>query len=404
MLSIVVLLSFSYNPKAGEKMTNKFRQFFNKWGGSPWLTLVVIVIIVVIYLLVRPFAACQEFGFYDLTWSPGAQIAYNRVNYFCPYVFCPNTHTVFTVDEASHEKEIKSSPLGKFGLGWLPDGQHLVLSAGYGFSAGQSSKCSFAVFDIGNATLKCLNQTYPLGEAALSPDGTRIAFFSLDSILNIMESDGSNVKRLPYIEGGTINESLSWSPDSKFIAYVTANGGDAIYSVKSDGTSPQRLTKDSYDNWDPKWSPDGSRIAFLSRRGGYMGGPTPAGICGSLTNCGYPKTYTMKSDGTDVKLLIDSPGDDGEAKWSPDGSRLVLVSNRDGNHEIYIVNPDGTNLIRLTNNRGEDSSPVWSPDGARIAFVSTRNGYSNIFVMNADGTNEVQLTLNPPNAPCLHIL
>jgi TolB protein len=112
----------------------------------------------------------------------------------------------------------------------------------------------------------------------------------------------------------------------------------------------------------------------------------------------------MKSDGTDVKLLIDSPGDDGEAKWSPDGSRLVLVSNRDGNHEIYIVNPDGTNLIRLTNNRGEDSSPVWSPDGARIAFVSTRNGYSNIFVMNADGTNEVQLTLNPPNAPCLHIL
>jgi TolB protein len=58
------------------------------------------------------------------------------------------------------------------------------------------------------------------------------------------------------------------------------------------------------------------------------------------------------------------------ARWSPDGSRIVFVSIRDGNRELYLMNPDGSGQTRLTETAGAESGPAWSPDGRRIAFSS----------------------------------
>ncbi len=72
--------------------------------------------------------------------------------------------------------------------------------------------------------------------------------------------------------------------------------------------------------------------------------------------------------------------------WSPDGSRILLVSQRDGNKEIYVVGADGRGLVRLTNDPQADDSPAWSPDGTRIAFSTFRGGLAReIWTMNADG-------------------
>lgn len=74
-------------------------------------------------------------------------------------------------------------------------------------------------------------------------------------------------------------------------------------------------------------------------------------------------------------------------------SKIVFVSNRDGNAEIYIINPDGSGLTNLSNNPAHDHSPAWSPDGSKIAFRSRRGeGFYNLYVMNADGSSEVRLT------------
>ena len=86
---------------------------------------------------------------------------------------------------------------------------------------------------------------------------------------------------------------------------------------------------------------------------------------------------------------------DYEPSWSPDGSRLVFISNRDGPLNLYTVSVNGTGLARLTSGSSEDDSPSWSPDGRSIAFVSTRDGNPEIYRMNADGSGAVRLTDDP---------
>ena len=57
----------------------------------------------------------------------------------------------------------------------------------------------------------------------------------------------------------------------------------------------------------------------------------------------------------------DDPAPDYEPAWSPQGTHLVFVSERDGNPEIYLMAADGSNLRRLTDNTADDSEPAWSP-------------------------------------------
>ena len=75
-----------------------------------------------------------------------------------------------------------------------------------------------------------------------------------------------------------------------------------------------------------------------------------------------------------------------------DQSKIVFVSDRDGNDEIYSMNADGSNVVRLTNDPAKDESPCWSPDGTQIAFASNRSGKWDIWRMDADGTNQVNVT------------
>jgi Tol biopolymer transport system component len=82
------------------------------------------------------------------------------------------------------------------------------------------------------------------------------------------------------------------------------------------------------------------------------------------------------------------PADDFSPRWSPDGSRLAFVSDRDGNEEIYVMNSDGSGQTRLTDSPASDAGPSWSSDGKRITFVSERDGEARQYSMNADGTNQ----------------
>jgi Tol biopolymer transport system component len=96
--------------------------------------------------------------------------------------------------------------------------------------------------------------------------------------------------------------------------------------------------------------------------------------------------------------------------FSPDGQRLVVTYLQHNHWDIHVLNVDGSGRVRLTEmplvsiieQRLQGITPriwnnvaaTWSPDGSRIAFLTDRNGPWKIWVMNADGSN--QHPLFPP--------
>ena len=93
-------------------------------------------------------------------------------------------------------------------------------------------------------------------------------------------------------------------------------------------------------------------------------------------------------------------GGDGDPSWSPTGKWIAFerAHSLSGvwHTDIYAIRPDGTGLRQLTNRRGYlNRMPDWSPDGTRIVFVSDRqrrHEVGDIYVMDADGTHQKPLT------------
>ena len=153
-----------------------------------------------------------------------------------------------------------------------------------------------------------------------------------------------------------------------------------LYAVERSNLA--QLTKltpatDTASASDPAFSPDGSRIAFVSQRDGNA------------------EIYVMNADGTGTTRVSNDPQSDGRPSFMPDGQSLVFHSSRTaGKQEIWAVNVDGTALTQLTRD-SVNSSPAVSPDGQIIAYVSTRNKDGDIWLMNRDGTNQRQFTRSP---------
>ena len=57
------------------------------------------------------------------------------------------------------------------------------------------------------------------------------------------------------------------------------------------------------------------------------------------------------------------------------------VNGRTPNDEIYVANFDGTGLIGLTSGAGTTYYPAWSPDGKRIVFISDRTGFEQVYTI-----------------------
>lgn len=143
-----------------------------------------------------------------------------------------------------------------------------------------------------------------------------------------------------------------------------------------------QLTDHAADDYDPAWSPDGTRIAFVSERDGN------------------PEIYVMNADGSDQTRITGNGFEDLDPAWSPDGSQLAIRRNLDGNNEIVLIDAaDGGNPVNLTNDPASDFNPEFSPDGTAIAFQRFTSGSgvgfgNEVMLMNADGSGQTNLTEN----------
>ncbi len=106
------------------------------------------------------------------------------------------------------------------------------------------------------------------------------------------------------------------SPDGRVTAVVVRSVDreknryrGAVWLVPLDGGSPRQLTAGLTEDCDPRWSPDGTRIAFVSDRDGKA-----------------KQLYVMPVDGGEPRRLTDLPEDVETPAWSPDGKYLCFAS------------------------------------------------------------------------------
>ena len=224
-----------------------------------------------------------------------------------------------------------------------------------------------------------------------TPDGEHIVFGSL-----IVDSAGTNlgsiVRESSDDDRFEINYSPDVSPDGSRVVYTTFRHTTGslfnrthnfeIVSSALDGSSYRRLTENAAADTHPVWSPDGTQIAFLSNRD-------------SESRSRF-NLYVMRADGKDVRSVAPSiPSSRFPAVWSPDGSRLAFR----GSDRIFTVSPDGSEPRSLGEAIG---TPAWSPDGQYLAYARLTPDRENrpdyqlaLIVTSPDGSEQREIFSAP---------
>ena len=111
---------------------------------------------------------------------------------------------------------------------------------------------------------------------------------------------------------------------------------------------------------DPRLSPDGRRVAYVVR-----------GIDGDANEYSGAIWLAETGGAGDARQFTSGVKRDLEPRWSPDGTRLAFVSNRDGETmQLYVVPVEGGEARRLSALKEDVAEAVWSPDGTQLAFVA----------------------------------
>ena len=195
----------------------------------------------------------------------------------------------------------------------------------------------------------------------------------------LMNPDGTDVTRLT---NNSFQEGYpSWSPDGTKLVFEGYINGVGTYEIDFATRNQIRLSRFVSVDIRPSYSPDGSKIVF-SRIESQTSEPFPTSLV--TMDIATKKTSTILASQGEYNI---------EARWSPDGKKILWMSNRTGKQNLFTMNPDGTDIQQITN-EGASGDPAWSPDGSRISFGSNLGGRIslNVFTMDPDGSDIFQVT------------
>jgi Tol biopolymer transport system component/DNA-binding winged helix-turn-helix (wHTH) protein len=276
-------------------------------------------------------------------------------------------------------------------VAWLSDGQRLLIV----------DRCSAAgpfdvvLFSLATGTKECLTKNASPGVAdggfgfALSPDGKTIAFIRttaslVGDIYTIGLADGK-LQRLTIASklGCTFLSKLGctglmWTPDSKFIVFLSAHTTlPSLWRVSVNGGPIERET--TYPEIGAS-SRDGRRFVYPE----ITGVEVPAVWRADLAAAGGRVLSNRK--------LISTQYPETDAQPSAGGTQLVWMSIRTGSEEIWSGSATGENPSQLTRLNRYSGTPRWSPDGKWIAFDTYQEKNAQIFVVDAEGRNLHSIT------------
>jgi len=254
-----------------------------------------------------------------------------------------------------------------------------------------------------------------------SPDGAEIAFRASREgksgiwIYNIQSKQYRFVTSVPASNaflGHRANKNFVWSPDGKSIAYVAAekepeppesdikvitrilyknrtsfsdNIRTHIFVISTDGKTVRQVTFGEYDEHSIDWSPDGSKIMFISNRSKVPDDNHNNDI------------WTVDVASGEINRITDTPGTEFSPKYSPDGKLIAYlggvrpINTRDSppeNNQLWVIPVSGEKVINLTQALDRRiTNPQWTKDSKWLFFTANNRGGIHIFRVPASGGN-----------------
>jgi Tol biopolymer transport system component len=231
-----------------------------------------------------------------------------------------------------------------------------------------------------------------------TPDGERIVFARYDGKgVELRELDLASKREAALTQGGDVNLEPRVSPDGKWLAYVST-AGSGHFELKLAALAPGQLgpartlvggrksavPRYYYSAFDhaisPSWTPDGKRLVFVSNREVAYG----TGDFWSVS----------VADPNDLKRIHGE-----ETTWratpavAPDGKRLLFSSYHGRQwHQLWLTTLAGAPPLPLTFGERDLVQARWSPDGERIAYVSNEFGDNALWVQHMAGGDRVAVS------------
>jgi dipeptidyl aminopeptidase/acylaminoacyl peptidase len=287
-------------------------------------------------------------------------------------------------------QSLASSDLSRFrsvgSVALSPDGQRIAYSVTMRDRPGRPYGQLWVVDLSSQKTARIGGEKDSGGGPLWSPDGKWLAFFGHQndkSGLFLARPDGSDIAFLTATEGtnsplpGTGNE-LTWSPDSKQIAYVSATPGEGATASNGD---PIVITRYLY-------KPDAGEgmTRFNDNKRLHI--------------------FVLDIGTKQIRQLTSGNYDEHSIDWSPNGTKILFASNRDANqdeffhYDLFTLTLADNSIHRLTAAEYTEYDPAWSPDGKLITYRGTKRGLTDrettmedthVWVMDADGGNRREI-------------
>ena len=194
-----------------------------------------------------------------------------------------------------------------------------------------------------------------LTNSEIAPDGKRALFGARGDVFTVPAKHGA-VRNLTATSG-VHERNSTWSPDGRWVAYISdATGEDEIYVTAGDGSGKARQVTQQGDTYkyEIRWSPDSTKILWGDKR--------------------LRLRYVEVDGGETTEVDTSERWEFHDYAWSPDSRWIVYVrAEMEGMDRICLYSLDEKKSWPLTDGWYEVSNPVFSSDGRFVFFVSNRD-------------------------------
>jgi tricorn protease len=217
----------------------------------------------------------------------------------------------------------------------------------------------YAPIDSRDNMISYINPGKYINSFDVSPTAKRIIFEARGDLYT-MPAEHGDVRNLTESSGAR-DVSPSWSPDGKWVAYVSDKNGDGeVYLVDQMGKEPEKkLTSNGHFKTGIAWSPKSDKMVYTTEENAL---------------------YLLDKDGHDPKLVAKNEHRDiSSYSWSPDGAWIAYdFAARNRNRDIFIYDVKSGENHQITTDLGDDTEPVFTPDGKYLLLITSRVGTSRV--------------------------